>query len=133
MDFLLFLWELCLRFMALPLYVQALLVLASPVWLLWPAYIVGIQIENTKKGGWWLLCYLLAPITFVALILDWAMNYTLLRWYLQSKPEKGERTFSKHLKRLMTDPGWRGHVARWIERYMLAWADPDGYHAVKPS
>lgn len=109
-----------------------LLVALSPLWLLYPLYLLGIQWERARKGGWHRLWYLVLPFTARAFVVDVALNYTLLAIYLRSWPRKGEFTFTKHLERLLLDPGWRGHAAWFIEIVMLGWADPDGYHASKP-
>ena len=90
--------------------------------LLWPLYIVGIQYE--RKG----IFYLVLPITIIAGILDIILNYTELAILTLDFPRKGEYTFSMRLERLVDRTDWRGNFARFVKKYMLDWADPDGVH-----
>ena len=62
------------------------------------------------------------------MLLNVALNYTLLALLLWDWPRKGERTFSQRLERLVLDPGWRGVVAWYVARHLLDPFDPDGYH-----
>lgn len=100
-------------------------VLLSPLLILlvlWLLYVVGIQYQ---RGGWWRVCVVAAV---PAVVLNVALNYTLLALLLWDWPRKGERTFSQRLERLVLDPGWRGVVAWYVARYLLDPFDPDGFH-----
>ena len=90
--------------------------------LMWALYIVGVQY---KRGGAWLAMY---PVAFAALVLDWAMNYTVFAVMLWDFPRKGEWTFSTRLERLVRSTGWRQVLAQAIAHYMLDPFDPDGVH-----
>ena len=83
-------------------------------------YPIAIQYE---RGGWW---YLLAPVTFVALVIDIIANYTELALVF-GWPRKGEFTFSQRLKRLSYRADWRGDVAQWCIWYTNKF-DPQGDH-----
>ena len=99
--------------------VLALVALSIPALLL--GYIVGIQYE---RGGWWRL---VAPVTVAFLMLNVLLNFTLLALITLDLPRKGETTFSKRLKRLQFDLGWRGKLALAIKS-VLDRFDPDGVH-----
>lgn len=83
-------------------------------------YPIAIQYE---RGGWW---YLLAPVTFTALVIDIIANYTELALVF-GWPRKGEFTFSQRLKRLSYRADWRGDVAQWCIWYTNKF-DPQGDH-----
>lgn len=91
------------------------------VFILLPLYAVGIQYE--RKGVW----YVVLPVTVVALVLDFLLNYTELALLTWDYPMRGEFTFSTRLKRLKSADGWRGSVARYIARALDAIA-PSGVH-----
>ncbi len=82
---------------------------------------IAIQYE---RGGLWRL---LAPITFVAVLLDIAANYTELALLTWDWPRKGEHLFSQRLKRLIHNTDWRGTLARSIA-IPLDFFDPNGKH-----
>lgn len=84
-------------------------------------YPLAIQYE---RGGWWRA---LAPVTLFALLVDVVANHTELALLTWDFPERGEWTFSQRLKRLNTDPDWRGKLSRAITVY-LDYFDPDGWH-----
>ena len=84
-------------------------------------YPLAVQYE---RGGWWKL---LAPLTLVTLLLDVVLNYTELALLTWDRPLSGEWTFSTRLKRLQTDRGWRGVLARYVVVYLNFFA-PDGKH-----
>jgi hypothetical protein len=84
-------------------------------------YIIGIQYE---RGGWWRL---VAPVTVMFLMLNVLLNYTLLALITWDLPRRGETTFSRRLKRLQFDLGWRGKLALAIKP-VLDRFDPDGVH-----
>lgn len=84
-------------------------------------YPIAIQFE---RKGWWLL---LAPVTFIALVIDVIANYTELALLTLDFPQSGEYTFSQRLKRLNLDEGWRGSFGRCITKY-LDYFDPHGWH-----
>lgn len=86
-----------------------------------PLYFVAIQFE---RGGWWRVCYL---VVVPALVLDVILNYTELAILTLDFPQRGEWTFSTRLKRLKSDPTWRGVVGRYIARVLDAIA-PSGKH-----
>lgn len=93
------------------------------VLVLWPVYIVAVQY---LRGGWWRL---LAPFTFVALVLDVVLNYTELALLTWDWPrDRYEVTFSNRLKRLVARDDWRGKLARYIATKMLNPYDPTGTH-----
>ena len=89
--------------------------------LLWILYPIAIQYE---RGGWW-RCVL--PVTVLALIVDVWCNYTELAVLTLDWPQRGEFTFSTRLKRLKSDPTWRGAMGRYIARVLDAIA-PSGKH-----
>lgn len=99
--------------------------LVLPIALLWLLYVVGIQ---AQRGGWWRLLY---PVTLTALLLDWALNYTLLAVLMWDWPRAGERTFSQRVERLIRGTGWRREFAAWIAITLLDPFDPGGSH-IKP-
>lgn len=82
---------------------------------------IAIQYE---RGGLWRL---VAPVTFVAVLLDIAANYTELALLTWDFPQKKEYLFSKRLKRLIHNEDWRGSVARAIAK-PLDFFDPSGKH-----
>ena len=90
--------------------------------LLWVLYIIGIQY---KRKGWW---YAVLPVTFVALVLDIILNYTVFAVFTLDFPKQGEYTFSKRLERLIHYKSWRGVLADLIATYLLDPFDPSGYH-----
>jgi hypothetical protein len=92
---------------------------------MWALYILGIQ---ALRGGWWRL---VLPVTLVALLADWAMNYTVFALLMWDWPRASERTFSKRLRRLQYAAGLRGRTARFIAVWMLDPFDPTGQH-IKP-
>ena len=97
-----------------------LLLIGLPI-ILAMLYPIAIQYE---RGG---LFRLLLPITIAALIIDVVLNYTTLAILTWDRPCKGEWTFSKRLKRLKTDAGWRGKAVAPIIKYLNRFA-PDGNH-----
>lgn len=99
--------------------VLGLVMLSVPA--LFLGYAIGIQYE---RGGWWRL---VAPFTVAFLMLDVLLNYTVLALLTLDMPRKGETTFSKRLKRLQFDLGWRGRMALAIKP-ALDYFDPDGVH-----
>ncbi|WP_294767256.1 hypothetical protein [uncultured Rhodoferax sp.] len=81
--------------------------------LLW--YPVAIQFE---RGGWWrLLFWAYIPVGLA----DVWLNYTTLVLYMWDRPRAGEYTFSRRIKRLKTDTGWRGSIARVLRDYLNFW------------
>ncbi|MEO8021066.1 hypothetical protein [Polaromonas sp.] len=105
-----------------------LAVILSPLWLLYPLYLIGIQALYAKRGGWWRLFYVFLPFTKTAFVLDVAMNYTLLAAYTWDWPQPGEYTFSQRLQRLLYAGGRRASLAWFIKLWMLDWAAPGGLH-----
>ena len=73
------------------------------------------------RGGWWRA---VAPLTLAALLLDVAANYTELVLLTLDWPQSGEYTFSKRLRRLVLDTGWRGFIAEHIKAYLNTY-DPN--------
>ena len=98
-----------------------ILILFSPL-ILYALYAIGIQY---KRGGWWRL---VLPVTGIALVLDVALNYTVLAVLTWDRPRHGEWTFSKRLKRLRFNIDWRGPLALFIAQEMLDPLEPDGQH-----
>jgi len=98
------------------------MIVLQSILLMWALYIVGVQY---KRGGAWLAMY---PVAFAALVLDWAMNYTIFAVMLWDFPRKGEWTFSTRLERLVRSTGWRQVLAQAIAHYMLDPFNPDGVH-----
>lgn len=90
--------------------------------LMWLLYAVGIQYI---RGGWWRI---LAPVTFIAAVLDVVLNYTLFAVMTWDFPRKGELTFSQRLGRLVIYTNWQGKLGRWIAKTLLDWVDPRGQH-----
>lgn len=84
-------------------------------------YPLAVQYE---RGGWWRV---LAPITFIALVVDVIANYTELAIAMWDFPRRGEWTFSQRLVRLTGSHGWRGKVAREIAHWLNRIA-PSGRH-----
>jgi len=84
-------------------------------------YPIAIQYE---RGGWWKL---LAPVTFIAALLDVLANYSELALLMWDWPQKGEYLFSKRLERLIHNDDWRGSVAR-LMAIPLNYFDPTGKH-----
>jgi hypothetical protein len=67
-----------------------------------------------KRGGVWRL------LSFLALragLLDIYLNYTTFTVLFLQLPREGEYTLSKRCERLVSDPGWRGKIARMIAWY----------------
>ena len=91
--------------------------------LLWVLYPLAIQVE---RGGAWRVFYVVWPI---ALVVDIVANYTELTLLTWDRPLWGEWTFSIRLKRLTTDPTWRGGLARYIAKILDVIA-PSGKHIV---
>lgn len=89
--------------------------------LLWLIYPIAIQYE---RGGLWRAFYLMAA---VGLVIDVIANYTELTLLTLDWPKRGEWTFSKRLKRLVLDAGWRGSVARYVAKILDVIA-PSGKH-----
>lgn len=85
-----------------------------PFWtLVW--YPVGIQFE---RGGWWrLFFWAYIPVGLA----DIWLNYTTMRVYFWGRPLPGEYTITRQVKRLKTDPGWRGAIARVLRDYLNFW------------
>lgn len=97
--------------------------LGLPV-LLWCLYVVGIQFERVALGGsrWW---YCVLPVTFVALLLDVLLNYTVLVVLTWDVPRVGEWTFSDRLARLKRPPTpfpLRSHAITVSEKWLDPWA-----------
>jgi hypothetical protein len=90
--------------------------------LLWILYIIGIQY---KRKGWW---YSVLPFTFVALVLDVILNYTVFAVLTLDFPKKREYTFSSRLERLIHKTNWQGRLADLIATYLLDPFDPAGFH-----
>ena len=88
-------------------------------------YPLAIQYE---RGGVWLV---VLPITFIALLIDVAANYTELALVTWDFPRKGEHTFSQRLYRLVRTPGWRREVCIPVAN-VLNWIAPDGQHIHMP-
>jgi len=84
-------------------------------------YPLAVQVE--RKGFW----YILAPFTFIVLIIDVIANYTELALITLDFPKQGEYTFSTRLKRLQHDKGWRGYYAAYVILYLNFFA-PNGKH-----
>ena len=56
-------------------------------------------------------------VALPALVIDVFLNYTTA-WVIWGKPQKGEWTISKRLKRIQDRNGWMGlAVARWLNRH----------------
>lgn len=87
--------------------------------LLWVLYPIAIQYE---RGGWW---YLVAPITFIAWVVDVIANCTELSLLFLEFPR--EPTFSQRLSRLVRSTGWRSDLARRIAPVLNQIA-PSGSH-----
>jgi hypothetical protein len=100
---------------------HAFFIFAGLPLLMLSSYVVGIQYQ---RGGLWRVFIIVA---IPAAVLDVVLNYTLFVVYMLDFPEKGEYTFSKRLKRLNTQYGPRGAVARGIS-YILNVFAPDGAH-----
>ena len=77
-----------------------------------------------ERGGWWKL---LAPVTFIAAVLDVLANYSELSLLMWDWPREGEYLFSKRLERLIHNDDWRGSVAR-LMAIPLNYFDPVGKH-----
>ena len=90
--------------------------------LMWVMYIIGIQY---KRKGWW---YFVLPFTFIAVILDVILNYTLFALITFDFPKNHEITFSSRLERLIHKTNWQGSLANFIATYLLDPFDPDGFH-----
>lgn len=75
-------------------------------------YPLAVQFE---RGGWWRL---LAPVTFIAFLIDVWCNYTELALIFWDFPRRNEFTFSVRLRRLQHDEGWRGKLARPVVAYL---------------
>jgi hypothetical protein len=100
-----------------------LALLIVPYIVLWFRYIVAI---NFERGGWW---NLLVPLAIKTGALDIALNYTTFRWLMNSKPEPGERTISKHLERLVLLQTNKGAFCRYISKYFInPWDKVGGPH-----
>jgi hypothetical protein len=84
-------------------------------------YPLAVQYE---RGGWWLV---LAPFTFIVLVLDIVANYTELALFTWDFPRQYEYTFSTRLVRLRRAPGWRGVVCSKVANILDALA-PGGRH-----
>jgi hypothetical protein len=84
-------------------------------------YAIGIQYE--RGGGW----RALRVVAALALVLDLLLNFSLFALALWDWPRSGEWTFSKRLKRLNRDTGWRGRIARRITALLDRLA-PSGQH-----
>ena len=91
------------------------------IFILLPLYAIGIQYQ--RKGLW----YVVLPVTLVALVLDFLLNYTELALFTLDIPQRGEWTFSTRLSRLRWNSDWRGDVARYLKRGLDAIA-PSGVH-----
>lgn len=87
------------------------------------ALLFPLAIQYERGGAW----RLLAPVTFVAVLLDIAANYSELALLTWDWPRKGEHLFSQRLKRLIHNDGWRGSVARAVAK-PLNYFDPTGTH-----
>ena len=88
--------------------------LTSGLFLLFP---LAVQYE---RGGWFRI---VAPITFIALLIDVLANYTELALLTWDFPRRGEYTFSNRLRRLQYNNDWRGVLARPVVRFLI-WIMP---------
>ena len=78
-----------------------------------------VAVQYERGGLWWLI----APVTFVALVIDVLANYTELALLTWDFPRRGEYTFSNRLRRLQYNNDWRGVLARPVVRF-LNWIMP---------
>jgi len=88
-----------------------------PLWspilmLVW--FTIGIQHERESLPD--VLRAILSFITFFGLLFDIFMQYTVANLYFWEINPVHEFTISMRIGRLMSDPGWRGNIAR-----RLAW------------
>lgn len=67
-----------------------------------------------ERGGVWKVLSFLALRTG---LLDIYLNYTTFTVLFLQLPRDGEYTLSKRCERLVSDPGWRGKIARLIAWY----------------
>ncbi len=74
-------------------------------------YPIAVQYE---RGGVWRL---LAPVTFVTLVIDVYCNYPELALITWDFPASTEWTFSTRVQRLQYYAGWRGSFARAVKAY----------------
>ena len=64
----------------------------------------------------------------LALLLNVALNYTVLALVTWDFPRQGEWTFSKRLERFIRGTGWRRELAALVAMALLDPFDPDGRH-----
>lgn len=100
------------------------------IYALWPLYVFVMAMLRAREAGTttvaaWLLAF---PLVIVAVVLDIALNYTLLALLTWDFPQSREITFSLRLERLAKRNDWRGTLARWLARSLLDPYDPSGKH-----
>lgn len=78
------------------------------------AILYPLAVQYTRGGLW----VLVAPVTFLAFLIDVWCNYTELALIFWDFPRRNEFTFSVRLRRLQYDEGWRGRLARPVVAYL---------------